>query len=79
MEIIFYDEALMDIQFWKKTGNKAIQKKIQLLLQDITAHPFTGIGKPEPLKYDLKDKWSRLINQEHRLVYEVRDDILHIH
>lgn len=69
----------MDIQFWKKSGNPAIQKKIQLLLQDIVNNPYTGIGKLEPLKYELKNKWSRRINQEHRLVYEIRDEVLHIH
>ena len=69
----------MDIQFWKKSGNQAIQRKIQLLLQDIIVHPYTEIGKPELLKYELKNKWSRRINQEDRLVYEIKDGILHIH
>lgn len=38
--------------------------------------PFEGVGKPEPLKYGLKGKWSRRINQEHRIVYEVREDVI---
>ena len=62
MEVIFYDEALADIQYWKKSGNKAIQKKIQALIEDILAHNFTGLGKPEMLKHELKGKWSRRIN-----------------
>lgn len=79
MEIIFYDEALADIQYWKKSGNKVIQKKIQALLEDISAHPFTGLGKPEMLKHELKGKWSRRINQEHRIIYEVIDEVIHIY
>ena len=79
MEIKYYDEALSDIKFWKKSGNKAIQKKIEQLILDIMQHPYTGIGKPEPLKYELINKWSRRINEEHRLIYEIYENILHIH
>lgn len=79
MEIKYYDEALQDLTFWKKSGNKAIQKKIQLLIFDIVEHPYFGIGKPEALKYDLKEKWSRRINEEHRIIYEIKDGVLHIH
>ena len=79
MEIIYYGEALADIKFWKKSGNKAIQKKIEQLIIDILEHPYTGIGKPEPLKYDLTGLWSRRINEEHRIIYQIVDDSLHIH
>ncbi len=79
MEVIFSEEALADIQYWKKSGNKAIQKKIQLLIEDISTNPFTGLGKPEMLKHELKGKWSRRINQEHRIIYEVIDDMIHVH
>ncbi|WP_322974810.1 type II toxin-antitoxin system YoeB family toxin [Pedobacter sp. MR22-3] len=48
-----YDEALADIKFWKKSENKTVQKKIEQLIVNILEHPYTGIGKPEPLKYDL--------------------------
>jgi toxin YoeB len=73
MEIKYTSEALEDLAFWKKSGNKIIQKKITALLEDIEKHPFEGIGKPEALKYDLLGKWSRRINLEHRIVYEVKD------
>jgi len=63
MEIIYYDEALADIKFWKKSGNKIVQKKIEQLIVDILEHPYTGIGKPEPLKYDLSSLWPRRINE----------------
>lgn len=79
MEIIFSDQALEDIDYWKKSGNKLVMNKITSLLEDILEHPFTGIGKPEPLKYDLAGYWSRRINQEHRLVYSVHDDMIEIY
>ena len=56
MEIVYSAKALDYIAFWKKSGNKNIQKKITVLLEDINEHPFTGIGKPEPLKYGLTGK-----------------------
>ncbi len=68
-----------DLLFHKKSGNKAILKKIIIFLEEIAEHPFTGTGKPEPLKHDLSGKWSRRINQEHRLVYEVLESIVKIH
>lgn len=56
-----------------------ITKRIKKLLADILEHPYTGIGKPEPLKYELAGKWSRRISVEHRLVYSVNDDIIEVH
>ena len=50
MEIVFLPQALEDQKYWKQTGNKRILKRITTLLADILEHPFTGIGKPEPLK-----------------------------
>ena len=70
MEIIYSDEAKKDIEYWKKSGNKVIQKKIQQLINAIDESPFEGIGKPEPLKHNLSGLWSRRINQEHRIVYQ---------
>ncbi|SHN18089.1 Txe/YoeB family addiction module toxin [Mucilaginibacter sp. OK098] len=71
MEIIYSSKALKDLTFWKNSGNKQVQKKIYELIADIIEHPFEGIGKPEPLKHELTGKWSRRINSEHRLVYEI--------
>ena len=70
----FSKQANDDIDFYKKSGNKIILKKLLLLLQELTEHPFTGTGKPEALKHDLAGKWSRRINQEHRLVYQVLEN-----
>lgn len=71
MEIIFSQQAVHDLEYWKKSGNKSIQNRIAHLLEDIEKHPFKGIGKPEVLKHELTGKWSRRINREHRIVYEV--------
>ncbi len=74
MEIIYSEEAQKDIEYWKRSGNKTIQKKITQLLNAIEEAPFEGIGKPEALKYNLSGLWSRRINQEHRIVYQISED-----
>jgi toxin YoeB len=79
MEIDLYEKAIKDFEFWKKSGNKAIQKKISQIFNDMKAHPFEGVGKPEPLKYNLAGKWSRRINSEHRIIYEVIDDTISVY
>ena len=66
-------------EYWKRTGNKVIMNKITALLKDIAAHPYTGIGKPEPLKYELAGYWSRRINAEHRIIYSVHDNIVTVY
>ena len=79
MEIAYDDIAFHDIQFWKKSGNTVIQKKIQNLLTAIKEDPYSGIGKPEALRYSLAGKWSRRINGEHGIVYSVSENIIQIH
>lgn len=74
MEIIYSLKALEDISYWKKQGNKAVQQKISALIVDIIKHPYTGIGKPEALKYQLSDSWSRRITRTDRLVYSVNKE-----
>jgi toxin YoeB len=73
MEVIFTPQAKEDLNYWKRTGNIAIQKKIQQLIIAIQENPFEGIGKPEALKHELSGSWSRRINREHRIVYEILD------
>jgi toxin YoeB len=79
MEIDLYEKAERDFEYWKKSGNKAIQKKIQQLFVDMKEHPFTGIGKPEALRHSLSGKWSRRINEEHRIIYDVTDNIINVY
>lgn len=57
MEVIYTPQALEDLKYWRKTGNKTIQKKIAQLIIAIQDDPFNGIGKPEPLKYELSSFW----------------------
>jgi len=71
MEIVYSIQAIEDISYWKRSGNKAVQEKISALINDIAKHPYTGIGKPEPLKYQLSGSWSRRITLTDRLVYSV--------
>ena len=73
--IIFKKIASEQYDYWLKTDKK-IANKIDKLILDIQQHPFTGLGKPEPLKGELSGYWSRRITQEHRLVYTVKDDII---
>jgi toxin YoeB len=80
MEAIkFTPEALADLEYWKKSGNTIILKCIRQLLQAIQNDPFKGIGKPEPLKYDLSGHWSRRINHTHRVVYKAEENIITIY
>ena len=78
MIVSFTKQADADIEFFKRSGNKQIVKKIKELLQSIVDNPYKGIGQPEPLKHDLSGAWSRRINKEHRLVYEVEGEIVYI-
>jgi len=79
MEMILLPHAVEDRDYWKKSGNIKIQKRISDLLEDILLHPFTGIGKPEALRGDLKGKWSRRINKEHRIVYAVSEGKVYVY
>jgi toxin YoeB len=74
MEIKFSSKAKKDLEFWTKSGNKSVLKKISELLRSIQENPYEGIGKPEPLKYGLTGLWSRRINQEHRMIYEITEE-----
>lgn len=72
------EQAKEDIKQHKLSGNKAAVTKIGLLLEELSQHPFTGTGKPEPLKHALAGCWSRRINREHRLVYEVAENLVFV-
>ena len=72
MDITFSPEAQEDYEYWKE-NNLRIVIRIKRLLEDMSRHPYTGIGKPEKLKYELSGKWSRRINEKHRIVYAVNE------
>jgi toxin YoeB len=73
--VAFDDKGLEHLEFWHK-NDKKIVKKIFELIKDIKRDPFNGIRKPEPLKNNLNGFWSRRINDEHRLVYTVNEDVI---
>ena len=73
MQLILSQQALEDLIYWAKNDRK-MTSKILKLVREITETPFTGTGKPEPLKHNLSGLWSRRINGEHRIVYRVKDE-----
>ena len=73
MKYIFVDESWEDYLYWQKNDRKKLSR-INDLLKDIARHPFTGIGKPEPLRFKYKGYWSRQIDLEHRLIYQIKED-----
>jgi toxin YoeB len=77
MKYIFVDESWEDYLYWQK-NDKRMLHKINQLLKDISRTPFSGLGKPEPLKYKYQGFWSRRIDDEHRLIYRVTNDEIHI-
>lgn len=76
MRLVFTPHGWEDYVSWE-TADRAILKRINRLIEDISRDPFVGIGKPEPLRHALAGAWSRRIDEEHRLVYLVdADDIV---
>ena len=75
MRLEFKPEAFEDLQYWVKT-NPRTAKKVLKLIEATQRNPFDGIGKPEPLKNELSGWWSRRIDGEHRLVYQVNNEVL---
>jgi len=73
MKLIFSENAWEDYLYWQNTDKK-ILKHINKLNKDIQRNKYEGIGKPEPLKYNLSGYWSRRINVEHRLVYKIEKE-----
>jgi len=75
MKLIFSSQAWDDYQYWQKTDKKMVER-INKLIKEAKRTPFSGIGKPEPLKYGLAGYGSRRLDDEHRFVYKPGDDEL---
>ena len=75
MKLIFADEAWEDYLYWQKLDRRMVDR-INKLIREIQRAPFSGVGKPEPLKHALAGYWSRRINEEHRMVYKIEGDAL---
>ena len=77
MRLVFAELAWKDYLYWQKQDRKLVER-INKLIEATARDPFTGIGKPEPLKHAFAGFWSRRINDEHRMVYRVTGDQLEI-
>ena len=75
--MIWAPGAWQDYLYWARNDVR-VRDKIHSLIDDIQRHPFTGLGKPEPLKRNLSGFWSRRITREHRLIYRVEGGVLQI-
>lgn len=74
--IKYTDQFINDIEKHKIAGNRSILNKIDALIDELRIHPATGIGKPELLRGNRRGQWSRRISRKHRLIYEIREDIV---
>lgn len=72
----FSAKAFRHLQWWEHSGQTKTMKKLETLLGELKEHPFTGTGKPEPLKGNLHNCWSRRITGGDRLVYSVHGDVV---
>jgi toxin YoeB len=77
VKLVFSELAWVDYLYWQKQDRKLVER-INKLIEATAREPFTGIGKPEPLKHAFAGFWSRRINDEHRMVYRVTGDRLEI-
>lgn len=73
MILAWAENAWDDYCYWQEQDRKTL-KRINRLLQDIRRNQYTGIGKPEPLEGDLKNYWSRRIDEKNRIVYTIEGD-----
>ena len=69
---VFHPEFISDLRYWVKTDRK-VALRVLNLVEAVMCDPFSGIGKPEPLKYLLSGTWSRRLTEEHRVVYLVSE------
>ncbi|WP_020613668.1 Txe/YoeB family addiction module toxin [Sediminispirochaeta bajacaliforniensis] len=77
MNWLFTPESWEDYLYWQKNDKKLL-RRINELIKDIQRNPFEGMGKTEPLKYQLQGCWSRRIDQAHRLIYEMENELIKI-
>ena len=77
LEGCWTSQSRQDREFWVRHNRRTLVR-IEKLIADILEHPFSGIGKPEPLRYEWSGYWSRRITKEHRLIYRVEAGVLFI-
>ena len=76
--VLISERARKEIRFHLKSGNVPLVRKIDGLLEELEIHPRIGTGKPEQLKHNRSGQWSRRINNEHRLIYTIEDNVVNI-
>lgn len=77
MKITFTEDGWQEYLYWQ-ANDKRLLKKLNEIIKALRRDPYEGMGKPEPLKYKLQGCWSRRLDQEHRIVYIVKDDSIEI-
>jgi toxin YoeB len=77
VKLVFADQAWEDYLYWQKQDRKMVER-INTLIRGTQREPFSGVGKPEPLRHALSGFWSRRITDEHRMVYRVEGDQIQI-
>jgi toxin YoeB len=77
VKIVFSEHAWDDYLYWQRTDRKVLER-INKLIKEIQRTPFEGTGKPEPLRHSLSGYWSRRVTDEHRIVYKIDKDSLHL-
>ena len=77
LELTFTPDGWADYQYWQTQDKKSL-KRLNALIKEVLRTPFSGTGKPEPLKHLLAGCWSRRIDKKNRLVYQVEGDQLRI-
>ncbi|MDO8953342.1 MAG: Txe/YoeB family addiction module toxin [Gammaproteobacteria bacterium] len=77
MKIIYTIRAQEDLTYWQKNSTKKVAR-IEALLNDIQVNSYTGLGKPEPLRFEKVCYWSRRIDQEHRLIYKIHEACIYV-
>jgi len=75
VKLIFAEQAWEDCRYWQTTDPRMV-RRIHELIKDCLRNPFSGIGKPEPLRHTLAGYWSRRISEEHRMVYKIESGAL---
>lgn len=79
MQIELTSDAKEDLAYWKSKKNDKVLQRIKQLIDSIVQAPFQGIGKPEALKHNLSGKWSRRIDKENRIVYQIENNTIFVH
>lgn len=76
-DLFYTSQAQEDLAYWQRTDPR-ISQRIERLVKDMATHPFSGLGKPEPLRHQLAGYWSRRITKEHRIVYRVAGSTIYV-